>query len=112
MEGNGAYAISKHALVAFSDTLRQEMKKWGVNVSVIEPTGFSTGKYLHFQEYLSVIKLHINFVRYSPIHFINDTDYTLWVANRVCMIIQTKNIHIVFNEQLGKTVSKYQGINL
>lgn len=42
MEGNGAYAISKHALVAFSDTLRQEMKKWGVNVSVIEPTGFST----------------------------------------------------------------------
>lgn len=42
MEGNGAYAISKHALVAFSDTLRQEMKKWGVKVSVIEPTGFST----------------------------------------------------------------------
>lgn len=61
MEGNGAYAISKHALVAFSDTLRQEMKKWGVKVSVIEPTGFSTGEYLHFQEYmyLSVIKLQI-----------------------------------------------------
>ncbi|XP_061182788.1 retinol dehydrogenase 7-like [Saccostrea echinata] len=42
MEGNGAYAISKHALVAFSDTLRQEMKKWGVKVSIIEPTGFMT----------------------------------------------------------------------
>ena len=44
MEGNGAYAISKHALVAFSNTLRQEMKKWGVKVSIIEPTGFHTGK--------------------------------------------------------------------
>lgn len=106
MEGNGAYAISKHALVAFSDTLRQEMKKWGVKVSVIEPTGFSTGKYLHFQEYLSVIKLQIKFVTYSPIHFINDTDYTLWGANRVCMIIQTKNIYIIFNEQLGKIIYK------
>ncbi|XP_022307314.2 retinol dehydrogenase 7-like [Crassostrea virginica] len=42
MEGNGAYAISKHALVAFSNTLRQEMKKWGVKVSIIEPTGFHT----------------------------------------------------------------------
>ncbi|XP_048780784.1 17-beta-hydroxysteroid dehydrogenase type 6-like [Ostrea edulis] len=42
MDGNGAYAISKHALVAFSDTLRQEMKKWGVKVSIIEPTGFYT----------------------------------------------------------------------
>ena len=43
MEGNGAYGISKHALLAFSDTLRQEMKKWGVKVSIIEPTGFCTG---------------------------------------------------------------------
>lgn len=83
MEGNGAYAISKHALVAFSDTLRQEMKKWGVKVSVIEPTGFSTGKYLHFPVSLSVIKLQIKFVTYtcSPVHFINDTNYTLWGAN-------------------------------
>lgn len=42
MEGNGAYGISKHGLVAFSDTLRQEMKKWNVKVSMIEPTGYST----------------------------------------------------------------------
>ncbi|XP_063398543.1 retinol dehydrogenase 7-like [Mytilus trossulus] len=42
MEGNGAYSMSKHALLAFSDTLRQEMKKWGVHVSIIEPTGFYT----------------------------------------------------------------------
>jgi len=43
MEGNGAYSVSKHGLVAFSDTLRQEMKKWGVHVALVEPTGFSTG---------------------------------------------------------------------
>lgn len=42
MEGNGAYGMSKHGLVAFSDTLRQEMRKWNVSVSVIEPTGYST----------------------------------------------------------------------
>ena len=33
----------KHALVAFSDTLRQEMKKWEVKVSIVEPTGYKTG---------------------------------------------------------------------
>ncbi|XP_041366162.1 retinol dehydrogenase 7-like [Gigantopelta aegis] len=43
MEGNGAYSMSKYALVAYTDTLRQEMKKWGVIVSIIEPTGFFTG---------------------------------------------------------------------
>ncbi|ESO97671.1 hypothetical protein LOTGIDRAFT_67057, partial [Lottia gigantea] len=37
------YSMSKHALVAYTDTLRQEMKKWGVHVSLIEPTGFYTG---------------------------------------------------------------------
>lgn len=42
MEGNGAYSISKHGLLAYSDTLRQEMKKWDVHVSIIEPTGFYT----------------------------------------------------------------------
>ena len=46
MEGHGAYGVSKHALVAYSDTLRQEMKKWDVKVSIIEPTGYATGKFL------------------------------------------------------------------
>lgn len=45
IEGNGAYAMSKHGLVAFSDTLRLEMRKWGVHVALIEPTGFSTGEF-------------------------------------------------------------------
>ncbi|KAK6190515.1 hypothetical protein SNE40_002370 [Patella caerulea] len=43
LEGNGAYCMSKHALVAYTDTLRQEMRKWGVQVALIEPTGFYTG---------------------------------------------------------------------
>lgn len=43
LEANGAYAMSKHAMVAFSETLRLEMKKFGVHVSIVEPTGFRTG---------------------------------------------------------------------
>lgn len=48
VEGNGAYSMSKHALVAYTNTLRLEMKKWGVDVSVVEPTGYYTG---NMQEY-------------------------------------------------------------
>lgn len=44
MEGMGVYAVSKHGIEAFSDTLRLEMAKWQVQVSVIEPSGFLTGK--------------------------------------------------------------------
>jgi NAD(P)-dependent dehydrogenase (short-subunit alcohol dehydrogenase family) len=36
--------MSKHALVAYSNTLRLEMKKWNVGVCIVEPTGFLTGK--------------------------------------------------------------------
>lgn len=43
MEGTGAYSMSKHALVAYTDTLRQEMSKWGVHVAIIEPAAFRTG---------------------------------------------------------------------
>ena len=43
MEGLGAYSISKHAMVAYTNTLRLEMKKWGVSVSLVEPMGFNTG---------------------------------------------------------------------
>ncbi|GFR85375.1 corticosteroid 11-beta-dehydrogenase isozyme 2 [Elysia marginata] len=43
MEGSGAYAMSKHAMVAYTNTLRLEMKKHGVGVSIVEPAGFLTG---------------------------------------------------------------------
>ena len=35
--GQSAYSASKFAIEAFSDSLRQEMHKWGVFVSVVEP---------------------------------------------------------------------------
>lgn len=42
LEGTGAYSMSKHALLAYSDTLRQEMRKWDVHVSVVEPGAYRT----------------------------------------------------------------------
>ncbi|KAM6308056.1 LOW QUALITY PROTEIN: retinol dehydrogenase 16-like [Podargus strigoides] len=38
----GAYCISKFGVEAFSDTLRREMRPFGVHVSIIEPGGFRT----------------------------------------------------------------------
>ena len=43
MEFFGAYSMSKHSIEAYSDALRQEMFKWGVKVSIIQPSGFATG---------------------------------------------------------------------
>lgn len=38
----GPYAASKHALEAFGDSLRLEMKPWGIRVSLIEPGAIDT----------------------------------------------------------------------
>ncbi|CAH2224404.1 retinol dehydrogenase 7, gene 2 L homeolog isoform X1, partial [Pelobates cultripes] len=38
----GGYTISKHAIEAFSDSLRREMRDFGVKVSIIEPGVFRT----------------------------------------------------------------------
>lgn len=38
MPGYGAYCMSKHATQAFNDTLRKEMRAFGVNVISIEPS--------------------------------------------------------------------------
>ena len=38
----GNYALSKHALEGYSDTLAAEMEKFGVKVSIIEPGGYDT----------------------------------------------------------------------
>ncbi|GAV06156.1 hypothetical protein RvY_16184 [Ramazzottius varieornatus] len=37
-----AYCMSKHALVALADGLRQELKKWNISVSTILCTGYRT----------------------------------------------------------------------
>ncbi|HAA12309.1 MAG TPA: short-chain dehydrogenase/reductase [Cytophagales bacterium] len=39
----GFYAASKHAVEAISDAMRQEVGRFGINVSIIEPGAFSTG---------------------------------------------------------------------
>ena len=36
------YNSSKHAIEAFSDTLRVELRPWGVSVHVVEPSYYST----------------------------------------------------------------------
>jgi NAD(P)-dependent dehydrogenase (short-subunit alcohol dehydrogenase family) len=38
----GPYAASKHAVEAFTDALRQELRPWGIWVSVIEPGAVAT----------------------------------------------------------------------
>ena len=48
MEFFGAYSMSKHSIEAYSDALRQEMFKWGVKVSIIQPSGFATGTSIGF----------------------------------------------------------------
>lgn len=39
---DGAYVISKHALEAYTDILRDEVAQFGIKVSAIEPGGFRT----------------------------------------------------------------------
>ncbi|NXS36749.1 RDH16 dehydrogenase, partial [Pomatostomus ruficeps] len=39
----GGYCISKFGVEAFSDSLRRELRPFGVRVSIIEPGGFRTG---------------------------------------------------------------------
>ncbi|XP_077988352.1 D-beta-hydroxybutyrate dehydrogenase, mitochondrial-like [Glandiceps talaboti] len=34
---NGEYCMTKYAVECFSDTLRYEMKQWGVNVCIVQP---------------------------------------------------------------------------
>lgn len=38
----GIYCASKHALEAISDSLRQELKPWGLHVAVVEPGSIDT----------------------------------------------------------------------
>ena len=38
----GAYSISKHAVEAYSDTLREELNQFGVKVSAVEPGNFQS----------------------------------------------------------------------
>ncbi|XP_077558815.1 short-chain dehydrogenase/reductase family 9C member 7-like isoform X1 [Haemaphysalis longicornis] len=39
---NNVYSMTKHAVVALGDGLRREMMKWGISVSLVEPTYYKT----------------------------------------------------------------------
>jgi NAD(P)-dependent dehydrogenase (short-subunit alcohol dehydrogenase family) len=40
--GLAPYAMSKHAMEAFSDALRRELRPWGIEVSLLEPGAIAT----------------------------------------------------------------------
>ena len=42
LPGLAPYAMSKHAMEAFSDSLRRELRPWGVQVSLLEPGAIAT----------------------------------------------------------------------
>lgn len=42
MPGLGPYAMSKHAMEAFSDSLRRELRPWGIHVALLEPGTIAT----------------------------------------------------------------------
>lgn len=39
---NNVYSMTKHAVIALGDGLRREMMKWGISVSLVEPTYYKT----------------------------------------------------------------------
>ena len=45
LDNIGAYCMTKYAVVAYSDVLRREMKKFKVKVSTIEPRLFKTAMF-------------------------------------------------------------------
>jgi len=42
LPGLGPYSMSKHAMEAFSDALRRELRPWGIQVSLLEPGAIAT----------------------------------------------------------------------
>ena len=48
----GAYSISKHAVEAYSDTLREELDQFGVIVSTVEPGDFQSNITANFLPFL------------------------------------------------------------
>lgn len=42
LPGLGPYCMSKHAIEAFSDALRRELRPWGIRVALLEPGAIAT----------------------------------------------------------------------
>lgn len=49
--GRSSYGMTKHAIEAFSDTLRFEVRRFGVHVSIVEPGNFIAGDKIKKKNY-------------------------------------------------------------
>ena len=47
LPNRSTYGITKYGIQALSDCLRFEVKRWGINVSIIEPGSLVSGKEKH-----------------------------------------------------------------
>jgi len=70
---NAAYHVTKHALETFADSMRMEMVKFGVRVSLVEPGNFSNATACQSEEVVSltfyilkqgVVGIRLIFVKY------------------------------------------------
>lgn len=52
--GQSAYSMTKFAIEAFSDSLRQEMLKWGVFVILVQPSYFPVGQSVLCESNISI----------------------------------------------------------
>ena len=73
------YCVTKYAAEAFSDILRREMYKFGVNVSVIEPGYFHGATGMLDQKHVSISR-----IRNHPI----DSLYTVESVNDTVPVIE------------------------
>ncbi|XP_033735856.1 D-beta-hydroxybutyrate dehydrogenase, mitochondrial-like [Pecten maximus] len=59
---DSVYIVTKHGMETMSDSLRLEMKKFGVNVSVIEPGQFTEATSINGPEQMKRFKKEINYM--------------------------------------------------
>lgn len=63
---NSAYTASKHAVVGFSDCLRREVKQFGINVLVVNPTFVDTDFFKKNPKYLETFGHHARLLGLTP----------------------------------------------
>ena len=63
-----AYNASKYSIECMSDTLRMEMRKFGVKVAIIEPAMFGGNTDIHSEQNVSYIIYIVGNEKYSTNH--------------------------------------------
>ena len=59
---NSAYHVTKHSLETMADSLRMEMVKFGVQVSIVEPGNFSTVTACQTEEHVNCLIFSFAFI--------------------------------------------------